>query len=791
MKNDFVVKLNNGENRRAGSWRVAAAMLAGCLCAPLWLHAETPHAAPSAAPDERPLWRLLNDKKYRELEKEIGSMKSAHPGWKPPGVLVSLLKQNLLRIEIEDAIAKRDAGKIAELGKTDPEYFSCDHVDWAWALADARALLKEASLLQGLYRLIPECREADRLATLYKARKWLNDADYGLLLEREAKAKRSGRDEAEFERLRYEFSMAQLKTSNRDFKTELSRLSGDMARYRDAGAALFAAWHFFNQGDIRSASRWFKKALQWHPGEQDALTGLAYCALKEKRYEDALEIAKKLPHQGKLRRDALIGLAQEANGEGRYERAVKLFSEAEHAAELPRYAKSMYAWSQYRLGDAGDASNRFLALYQSSPDDESASGVFYSLNKADRTDELEKLGEEAAPNSKMGQLYGSQLYNEGQFLAARSKWPSKYADLGSVADTQGTLLAASRDKVGDGFYGLRITHVPVIDAGWAVGGAGQMNLRLDRVELNSGAPLYGTPLGTDYSGKLSPPASLSTRVSGVEPSLTWRDERSQVWVAEIGLTPSGGEIHQRPVGHLLRELDDPNGNYAFEIYREPERDSILSYTGLRDPYTGIVWGGVTRTGVDFSTLRSLDQGLNANFSVTGEELAGSGVSGNAHASFISEISRNLNWKGFKYAALGVSASFDHYSHNSYQFTLGQGGYFSPQLYWSAGPSLDFMTEEGGQYLVKAHFDVGSVYGRQDAFYAGSVPEVAGGGAKYDMQLNGVWRLNSHVQVGGMFAKRYAPQYSDNAAMLFIRFLVDPRSSVLSSDLAADVAQSLY
>ena len=808
MKSYSVVKSCGGGSRTKRFRTILGRMVALSLIVfPLMLRAESPQSisrAKRSAPDERPLWRLLNEGRDAELEKAIRLTRATHAHWKPPGLLISLMKQNEFRLEMENAIKNKDERKIVRLGEAHPGYFSCRHVDWAWELGHARALLKEKSALSGFYRLIPYCGEKDRMATLYKARKWLSDADFGLLLAREQGAKRSEAGEVEFERLRYEFSMKKLRGltghgRESGFNRQLSGVSGDIRRYRDSGGALVVAWHFFNEGEVSRASNWFRDVLQWRPGQRDALNGLALCAMKEGHYEEAIELARKLPaRSGKKRmllRDALIGMAREAYRQGRFENAVRLFSEAGHEAELPRYAKSMMAWSHYRMNDAEGAADRFEALYGSAPDDDSAAGIYYSLTKAGRSDERDALGNAAQPDSKLAQLYGEQLYNEGQFLAARRRWPSRYADLGSVADRQGSFYLASRDKVGvDGLSRLRIDYLPILDAGWAAGEAGQMNLRLEHVTLDSGMPQSNAYLGSNSSGKW---AYLPvTRVEGIEPRFTWRDERSQTWIAEIGLTPSNGEIHSRPIGDLVREIDGDDGDYSFRLYREPDRDSVLSYTGLRDPYSGIVWGGVERSGVAFSTLRSLGGRWSANGSFTAEALDGSGVSGNAHAGFDSGMSRDLNLSGFKYAALGLSVGLDHYSHNSYEFTLGQGGYFSPQVYWNYGPSFDFMTEEGGQFIVKGHLDFGGEYDRQDAIFSpfapnGVYPGSQGSGRKYDVQLNGVWRLTSHVQVGGMFAKRYAPQYSDNAAMVFMRFLVEPRSAVLNSDLGESVAESFY
>jgi len=753
----------------------------------------------AATPDEKPLWRLLQKEQYDALQAEIERMRATDANWKPPRELPGLLQEGKLRLRVERAIRDRDMAALAQIGKYHPESFSCKHIDRAWALAEAHAALKQQNaLLRSLRRLIADCNEQDRLATLYKAREWLDSDSWESLLEREAQAKHTQEGNAKFQRLRYDYGVEKLLAANRSkdtgaFHAQFNKIADDVERHRDTGVALLGAWHYFNTRETATAAAWFARALTWDPMRQDARRGLALCALADKRYEDAQRFASELPAGSEGRqnilRDALTGMAQAEYDGKNYARTAQLLDEAGRKAELPRYAKLMSAWSRFQLGEMDMAADQFLDIYRQAPDEESAQGVFYSLLKAGRQDELDSLDEGELPESRPSYYYGEQLFDKKHFLAARAKRPDAYADLGAVAGTQGALYFASRDKTGtDGLSRLKITHAPLAEAGWAVGQSGEMRLRLDRIRLDSGSPLSGALLGSNSTGAWA--FQPTTRVDGVEPHLTWRDEGKQIWEAEIGLTPGGGEIAARPVGRLFHQHDADDGSYSFDLYREPVRESILSYTGLRDPYGGTVWGGVKRTGISAGLSRKLNQDWNARGTISGEQINGSGVADNSHVAFEAGINKNMTWSGFSYAALGLSAGFGHYSSNLSHFTLGHGGYFSPQTFWHYGPSLDFMTEENRQFIVKGRLAAGGVNKREDA--APRFPLAPDGndydgnndnGRSYELELNGVWRLGDHVQAGGMFAKRYAPQYSDVVAMVFIRVLLEPRKSVLSADLA--------
>ncbi|HYR05401.1 MAG TPA: cellulose synthase subunit BcsC-related outer membrane protein, partial [Gallionella sp.] len=466
-------------------------------------------------------------------------------------------------------------------------------------------------------------------------------------------------------------------------------------------------------------------------------------------------------------------------------------------AELPRYAQLMSAWARLQLGEATMAADRFLALYRQSPDEESAQGILNSFSRAGRENELESFAHAEPLASMVHKYYARKWFDEKRFLAARAQYPAEYGDSGAVAAPQVTSYLASRAKSGtDGLSRLNIKHTPIVEAGWAAGPSGEVRLRLDRVYLDSGNPAPAALLGSQSGGMWNFMPTTSMR--GMEPRLAWRDESAHKWEAEIGLTPTGGEIAARPVGYLLHQRNIDTGSYLARLYNEPVRESILSYTGLRDPHSGAKWGRVTRAGAKLSTQQRLDGEWSASGSISREYLNGSGVESNSRAGFDADIGKNMGLTGFEHAVVGFSVGFERYRKNLSQFTLGHGGYFSPQHFWHYGPSFGFMTQENRQFIIKGRLAVGGVYKREDTtqrfpfapdgnFYAAS----NGSGRSHNAEMSGVWRLNDHMQLGGMISKRYAPQYNDISAIVFLRILLEPRKSVLSADMPTAITENLY
>ncbi|HYR05475.1 MAG TPA: hypothetical protein VEP71_02200, partial [Gallionella sp.] len=126
------------------------------------LPSSPPPEKQATEPNEKNLWQLLKNRQYDAALAAIKRMQSAHAGWQPPQELLGLLQKGRLQQQIDRAIKKRDVNALAQLGEAHPEFFGCDSIEYAWALAGAHAALKhQDALRQGLYGLIPACSEQD------------------------------------------------------------------------------------------------------------------------------------------------------------------------------------------------------------------------------------------------------------------------------------------------------------------------------------------------------------------------------------------------------------------------------------------------------------------------------------------------------------------------------------------------------------------------------------------------------------------------------------------------------
>jgi cellulose synthase operon protein C len=284
-------------------------------------------------------------------------------------------------------------------------------------------------------------------------------------------------------------------------------------------------------------------------------------------------------------------------------------------------------------------------------------------------------------------------------------------------------------------------------------------------------------LGTLPANALVTPAAQFASGIGGEFALT----TTNIGLA-IGYTPYEflvanitGRAQWRPAG----------GHFTIFGERDSVKDTQLSYSGLHDPgsVAGNIWGGVVSSGgglrLDVGGAKS---GLYA--SVDGAELTGYHVldnfkfEGDMGAYF--QVKR---WPG--YGSLNIGANFFgmHYQYNESGLTYGQGGYFSPDVYFLAGVPITF----NGYYKKDLHYTIAGSIGVQsfqvDAapYYPLDLPlQTGSGNAQYPSSSNtglnyavnseGAYHVADHWYVGAFLTANNTYNYNAVTGGFFIRYL---------------------
>lgn len=758
-----------------------------------------------SAPDTRPLWKLFNQHQYDRVEQDIARLERQHPDWKAPPELLALLAQKRREQQVDRAIHEQNREALVKLGELYPEEFSCVAIDKAWLLAASRSTTGQIEVLKAqLQHLVTQCeKEEDRLATLYKAEQWLARDEWGALIALSAGTPRTARGEALFQQLVYQNGVEDLALAIKQHDTArvdklFAQLQSEILARKDASQILLVAWHDFKLERLAAAQDLFAIALAMEPQNDNARYGLALAFVREQNYEEAITVAQGLPAGDAGRNDLLLNAylaqAKQAYEQKDSQQTLSYLREAKQAGALPRYASLMEAWSQFGLGNTTQAAEVFSTLYRAQPDEESAAGVMASYLKLDRADDIAPLATTEPLASQYKHHVAAGLFGQKRFFEARVLDAATYGEVGGIAAPQVGAGIALRDKSGtQGLSQLSIRQVPVLEASMPTGSRGELNVSLREVRLDSGTLSRNALVGSGSSGAWQ--YSPVTKTTGLEPRVSWRDD---MWDIALGMTPDNGEVSSRPTGYVAYQSMGKLANLTSSLYVEPVRESLLSYTGIRDPYTGKQWGRVLRKGLRLNGLQQLGNNWSVSGAINLEYLDGESVETNRHAGVFASVGKNLDLPAFSYAVLGLGFNYDHYQKNLSHFTLGHGGYFSPERFVSIGPSLDFLTRENQQFIVKGRlaFATVSIAEAASPWFPGNddgntYASSKNNGMSYTAEASGVWRINDKLQIGGALSERNAPQYKDETGMLFLRVLFESRQSVLSTDLPTRTFNGLY
>lgn len=281
-----------------------------------------------------------------------------------------------------------------------------------------------------------------------------------------------------------------------------------------------------------------------------------------------------------------------------------------------------------------------------------------------------------------------------------------------------------------------------------------------------------------------------TTASGVAFGLGYT--RGESLSLDVGSTPIGYRV-QNLVGGL--ELAPSlNGNLRLRLTgeRRAMTDSLLAWAGQRDPVTSRTWGGVVRNTGRGQFEWSAGP---ANFYAGGgySQVEGKGVADNNRIEAGAGMSYAFFRRPDEELTSGLDLVYLSYDKNLRFFTLGQGGYFSPQNYVAANIPIDYRARLGnlsyhlGGQIGLAHFkeDRSPLFpndpalqaraeareaadSTQSAFYAGQTQTSLVGGVRADAE----YAITPQFKVGGLLRYDRAAEWNEVRAMLFARYRFD-------------------
>ena len=224
-----------------------------------------------------------------------------------------------------------------------------------------------------------------------------------------------------------------------------------------------------------------------------------------------------------------------------------------------------------------------------------------------------------------------------------------------------------------------------LEATFAPGGVGTLKIQATPTFLTAGNigsnPQTLSTYGAGATYALSPntpsPGTVDASGVGLDLGYNWQWLNADVGTSPLGFRVShvigGLEVAPEIANDLRLRLTGENRSVT---------DSVLSYAGTKDAVTGTIWGGVERTRGHVQLEYA--PGL-ANFYIGagGASLTGQHVQSNTEVEAGIGGSFGFYKTSTEEARAGLDLVYFGYDHNERFFTLGGGGYFSPQNYFAA------------------------------------------------------------------------------------------------------------
>ena len=716
-----------------------------------------PEAETRATPDLTGVWYFLKTGDRSAARADLERLKLENPDWTPPSDLVRAFveaPQPQNTADIGAGRAERD-GWIA-LRKEHP--------------SEARDLFRKAMTLSG------GVKGREGLArTLLK----LGDPDQAVQVLDGTSGLRKLLAEALVAR-------AQLRSATPGAQ---DAVLADLARAAEIDGPMVwetAGWSFFNAKSYDLAAETFGNGTT-----EGTVFGRVLALQKTDRPELAADLAclhgAMSARLSRACADALAERQLAAYQAGDYAAAVDLGRQVVGLDPERVGAATLAAWASLKLGNADTAADRFAAIYDRKPTHEIAVGLEQSLRMAGRDAELARRI--AAGDKELQALDAERK--------AEIAWSRKEFDLAArLSDAYPALQGRSNWSLTGGMERRHLNGEKGLDRlstfAQVLGAEGMLGetrvaISVTSATLSTGAAASDAALGT--MPPMRYPALSEADV--VIPSIAVRREWPGV-VAEgkLSSTPLSAPVSARPTGEAsLRLYEDPFSAEA-QLFSRSVVSSLLSYAGTRDPATGETWGRVTDNGIRLQGVYGIDAHWGTAVTLEAAHLEGENVADNDRWMVRGDLAYDFKPDGFAHFRLGPYVSAAHFSENLSHYTLGHGGYYSPDQDQRTGLLLDILTAEGQRWQVESKTSVGFAHAEEAA--SPMFPTLGSQGGAYDATTtNGVgifttlratWLAAPRLMVSGFAQYADSPGYNDLAMGVFITIPFTDRLGVVSADL---------
>ena len=317
---------------------------------------------------------------------------------------------------------------------------------------------------------------------------------------------------------------------------------------------------------------------------------------------------------------------------------------------------------------------------------------------------------------------------------------------------------------------------------------GRMFFRTDMVNMDVGSfssttPQWGTSNATPHAAGRHPHSA-----HGASLAVGWKND---TWSGDIGTTPLGFDVVD-VVGGLSYSSDIGPLGYTLSAQRRPISSSLLAFGGQRDINTGTTWGGVRATGAAVGVSYDKGEAHGVWASLGGDNITGKNVADNWRVRWMTGYYYKLINEDNERLTIGANNMIWHYQKDLSGYTLGQGGYYSPQEYvsfslpvnwrkrtadwsWELGGSVSWShsrSKDGMRYPIQSLIP----RDRNQLPNQGRFPDidapVKGGsssGTGYTARAVVERRLTDNWSIGAGIDIQQAKDYTPSHALIFVRY----------------------
>ncbi|AHG20401.1 cellulose synthase [Chania multitudinisentens RB-25] len=311
---------------------------------------------------------------------------------------------------------------------------------------------------------------------------------------------------------------------------------------------------------------------------------------------------------------------------------------------------------------------------------------------------------------------------------------------------------------------------------------GRAFFRTDTVQLNAGTfstvggkyfETFGTCRVVGCSG------DEQQKTTGTSVAIGWKNDR---WETDLGTTPLGFEVEDW-VGGVAYNGDWNHIGWTLGVSRRPLSSSLLAFGGTRDPNTGIVWGGVRATGISLSGSYDRGEANGVWADLSAHQLTGQNVEDNQRQRLMAGYYYKLINEDNRRVTIGLSSMLWHYQKDLSGYSLGQGGYYSPQEYVSLTIPLNYRQRtENWSWEVGGSVSVSHSKTHDEKRYPlqGLIPDSlpdkfavengsSSSGVGYTLRAIIERRLSSHWTLGAGVDIQQAKDYTPSHALIYLRY----------------------